>query len=141
MKKTGSLSEYLDRFKSDSAKVNVGVIEEATYPTGESVAQVAFWNEYGTATAPARPFFRKTINDNKSAWIQSVGNLMKIHGGDTEKVMSLMGEHIKGQITQSILTWTDPPNSAYTVAKKGFNKPLVDTAQMSRSISYEVVEE
>lgn len=140
MKKTGSLSDYLSKYKSENAHVNVGVIEQATYPTGESVAQVAFWNEYGTATAPSRPFFRQTINDNKSDWVASVGNLMKLHNGDTQKVMGLMGQHIQGQITQSITTWTTPPNSAYTVAMKGFQKPLVDTGQLSRSISYEVKE-
>lgn len=140
MKKTGSLPDYLSKYKSENAHVNVGVIEQATYPTGESVAQVAFWNEYGTATAPSRPFFRQTINDNKSNWVASVGNLMKLHNGDTQKVMGLMGQHIQGQIVQSITTWTTPPNSAYTEAKKGFNKPLVDTGQLSRSISYEVKE-
>lgn len=137
MKRKGSLSKALDKYKNMNASVRVGVLEDATYPDGTSVAQVAFWNEYGTARTPSRPFFRAVVSDQKKNWVLSVKNLMAMHN-DPQKVMGLIGEHMKGQIVQSIMTWTDPPNAPYTIAKKGFNAPLRDTAQMSRSISYEV---
>lgn len=140
MKKKGSLANALAKYKDMNASVRVGVLEDATYPDGTNVAQVAFWNEYGTATSPPRGFFRYTVNENRKNWVLSVKNLMKMHN-DPQKVMGLMGEHIKGQIVQSIVTWTDPPNAPYTVAKKGFNAPLRDTMQMSRSISWELNEE
>lgn len=140
MKKKGSLANALAKYKGMNASVRVGVLEDATYPDGTNVAQVAFWNEYGTATTPSRPFFRYTVNENRKNWVLSVKNLMKMHN-DPQKVMGLMGEHIKGQIVQSIVTWSDPPNAPYTVAKKGFNKPLIWTGQMSRSISWELGEE
>lgn len=140
MKKKGSLANALAKYKDMNASVRVGVLEDATYPDGTNVAQVAFWNEYGTATTPSRPFFRYTVNENRKNWVLSVKNLMKMHN-DPQKVMGLMGEHIKGQIVQSIVTWSDPPNAPYTVAKKGFQKPLIDSGQMSRSISWELGEE
>lgn len=137
MKKFGSLASALKKYSEMNASVRVGVLENATYPDGTPVAMVAFWNEYGTKTSPVRAFFRTTVSDQKKNWVLSVQNLMKMHD-DPKKVMGLIGEHMRGQIVQSINTWTDPPNAPYTVAMKGFNAPLRDTGQLMRSISFEV---
>lgn len=139
MKKVGSLASALKKYSDMNASVRVGVLESATYPDGTPVAMVAFWNEYGTKTSPVRAFFRTTVSDQKKNWVLSVQNLMKMHD-DPKKVMGLIGEHMRGQIVQSINTWTDPPNAPYTVRMKGFNKPLVEHGIMMRSISYEVSE-
>ena len=137
MKKVGSLASALKKYSEMNASVRVGVLESATYPDGTPVAMVAFWNEYGTKTSPVRAFFRTTVSDQKKNWVLSVQNLMKMHD-DPKKVMGLIGEHMRGQIVQSINTWTDPPNAPYTVRMKGFQKPLVDSGQLMRSISFEV---
>ena len=137
MKKVGSLSKALSKYKDMNASVRVGVLENATYPDGTPVAMVAFWNEYGTRTSPVRAFFRTTVSENKKNWVLSVQNLMKMHN-DPKQVMGLIGVHMQEQIVQSINTWSDPPNSAYTIAKKGFDKPLVETALLMRSIKSEV---
>ncbi|WP_432784682.1 hypothetical protein AAEX37_01959 [Oligella sp. MSHR50489EDL] len=49
MKKIGiGLEKALKSKIADAHKrLRAGIIESATYPSGESVAQVAFWNEYG----------------------------------------------------------------------------------------------
>ena len=140
VKRVGSLSAALSKYKEMNASVRVGVLENATYPDGTPVAMVAFWNEYGTRTSPVRAFFRTTVSENKKNWVLSVQNLMKIHS-DPKQVMGLIGVHMQEQIVQSINTWSDPPNSAYTIAKKGFDKPLVEHGIMLRSISYEVSED
>ena len=139
MKKVGSLSAALSKYKDMNASVRVGVLENATYPDGTPVAMVAFWNEYGTRTSPVRAFFRTTVSEQKKNWVLSVQNLMKIHN-DPKQVMGLIGVHMQEQIVQSINTWSDPPNSAYTIAKKGFDKPLVETGLLMRSIKSEVGE-
>ena len=139
MKKVGSLSKALSKYKDMNASVRVGVLENATYPDGTPVAMVAFWNEYGTRTSPVRAFFRTTVSEQKKNWVLSVQNLMKIHN-DPKQVMGLIGVHMQEQIVQSINTWSDPPNSAYTIAKKGFDKPLVETGLLMRSIKSEVGE-
>lgn len=139
VKRVGSLSAALAKYKDMNATLRVGVLENATYPDGTPVAMVAFWNEYGTRTIPVRAFFRTTISENKKNWVLSVQNLAKQHS-DGKKILGLMGEHIKGQIVNSINTWSDPPNAPYTVKQKGFDKPLVWTGQMMRSISWEVGE-
>ena len=137
VKRVGSLSAALSKYKDMNASVRVGVLENATYPDGTPVAMVAFWNEYGTKRSPVRAFFRTTVSENKKNWVLSVQNLMKMHN-DPKKVMGLIGVHMQEQIVQSINTWSDPPNSAYTIAKKGFDKPLVETALLMRSIKSEV---
>ena len=137
MKKVGSLSKALSKYKDMNASVRVGVLENATYPDGTPVAMVAFWNEYGTRTSPVRAFFRTTVSEQKKNWVLSVQNLMKMHN-DPKQVMGLIGVHMQEQIVQSINTWSDPPNSAYTIAKKGFDKPLVERGIMMRSIKSEV---
>lgn len=139
VKRVGSLSAALSKYKDMNASVRVGVLENATYPDGTPVAMVAFWNEYGTRTSPVRAFFRTTVSENKRNWVLSVQNLMKIHN-DPKRVMGLIGVHMQEQIVQSINTWSDPPNSAYTIAKKGFDKPLVERGIMMRSIKSEVGE-
>ena len=139
MKKVGSLSAALSKYKDMNASVRVGVLENATYPDGTPVAMVAFWNEYGTRTSPVRAFFRTTVSEQKKNWVLSVQNLMKIHN-DPKQVMGLIGVHMQEQIVQSINTWSDPPNSAYTIAKKGSSKPLIETGVLMGSISFEVGE-
>ena len=139
MKKVGSLSAALSKYKDMNASVRVGVLENATYPDGTPVAMVAFWNEYGTRTSPVRAFFRTTVSEQKKNWVLSVQNLMKMHN-DPKQVMGLIGVHMQEQIVQSINTWSDPPNSAYTIAKKGSSKPLIETGVLMRSIKSEVGE-
>lgn len=139
VKRVGSLSAALSKYKDMNASVRVGVLENATYPDGTPVAMVAFWNEYGTKRSPVRAFFRTTVSEQKKNWVLSVQNLMKMHN-DPKRVMGLIGVHMQEQIVQSINTWSDPSNSAYTIAKKGFDKPLVETALLMRSIKSEVGE-
>ena len=139
MKKVGSLSAALSKYKDMNASVRVGVLENATYPDGTPVAMVAFWNEYGTRTSPVRAFFRTTVSEQKKNWVLSVQNLMKMHN-NPQQVMGLIGVHMQEQIVQSINTWSDPPNSAYTIAKKGSSKPLIETEVLVGSISFEVGE-
>ena len=132
VKRTGSLKNGV---KFGNGRLRVGFINSATYPDGTNVAQVAFNNEYGTDKAPPRPFMRNTIADKKKDWIALVAPLVRQVGA--EKAMLQLGEVIKGDLVFTILNFTNPPNAEATVKKKGFDKPLVDTAQMSRSITYE----
>lgn len=125
--------------KAASGTVRVGIIESQTYPNGESVAQVAYWNEYGTATIPARPFFRNTIAEKQGEWADKAAELLK-QSDDTNHALALIGEGVKGDIVETIQNFTEPPNADSTVKRKGFDKPLVDTGDLWRAIQSEVVE-
>lgn len=130
-------SEILQRIQ-DAGDLYVGFFAQEKYPDGTPVAAVAYWNEFGTATSPARPFFRRMIAAKQAGWGVAFGNIAKAQNYDFARVLPLMGEGIKDQLTQSIVEFSDPPNAPYTIKKKGFNKPLIETAQMSRATGYEV---
>lgn len=132
------LAELADKMQGS---LDVGFLEGATYPDdGMPVAQVAFWNEYGTSRAPARPFFRTTIEEKSDEWANRLAGAAKHYDYDASKTLGLMGETIKEDIQSSISGWTDPRNAESTIAQKGFDKPLIDTAHMLNSVDYRVNE-
>lgn len=133
------LSELAAR--AATGKVRVGIIEQANYKDGQSVAQAAFWNEYGTATVPPRPFFRNTIAEHKDEWPKQAAEMLEANGGDVRQALADMGEVVKGQIKMTIQDFREPPNAAATVKQKGFDKPLIDTGTLWRSIDCEVADE
>jgi len=130
-----ALSDIADKM---SGAAKAGFLENATYPDGTPVAAVAFWNEFGTTTIPPRPFFRTVIAEKSGEWADRLGKTAVHFEYDADKVLNLMGQTIVEDIQQSIVGWTDPENAASTVAKKGFNKPLIDTGTMQNSVDYEV---
>lgn len=99
-----------------TAKVRVGIVEQANYDgsDGESVAQVAFWNEYGTARTPARPFFRNTIAERKTEWARLAGKFMQANGGDVRQSLSYLGQIAVEDIKQTIINGNFAPNSEVT---------------------------
>lgn len=126
--------------KMGNGDVSAGFLEGATYPDGVPVAQVAFWNEYGTSRAPARPFFRATIEEKDGEWADTAAKAAVHYDYDSTKVLNLMGERIKEDIQSSINGWTEPRNADSTIAQKGFDAPLRDTMHMHDSVDYEVNE-
>lgn len=131
--------------KAAGGAVRVGILETQTYPTKDgkgdvSVAQVAYWNEYGTATIPARPFFRNTIAEKQDEWADNAASILQHTDGDVGRALALIGEGVKGDIVETIQNFSEPENAPSTVKKKGFNKPLIDTGDLWRAIQSEVVE-
>lgn len=90
---------------------------------------------------PSRPFFRKTIRERQTAWVDKLAQLVELYKGDTEKALILLGDMIKGDLYTTITTWTEPKNRPSTIQKKGFDAPLRDTMHMARSIGVEVGED
>lgn len=124
---------------SKDLHVKVGVLENSKYPDGTSVPTVAYKNEYGWGNIPPRPFFRDTIKAQKKNWGVLARDAAKA-GYSVEKILGLVGLAMQNDIQMSITQWRIPPNSPYTIAKKGFDKPLIDTSLMRDSIKYEIVE-
>lgn len=120
--------------------LRVGFLENATYPDGQQVAMVAAANEFGNPAnnQPPRPFFRNMIADKKDNWPDDIGRIAQATGFDGEQTLGLVGEHIKGQLQQSIRELMEPPLSPVTIEKKGFDKPLIDTGHMLNSVDYDI---
>jgi hypothetical protein len=126
--------------KMGGGSVSIGFMEGATYPDGTPVAEVAFFNEFGVPNKnqPPRPFFRNMIEDHQDEWPAQMAAQAKGTNYDGPKVLGLMGELIKGELQQSINDLTEPALAASTIARKGFDKPLIDTSHLLNSITYKV---
>lgn len=139
------LQEIMQKVKNTPA-IKIGFIEGATYPDGTPVPMVAALNEYGHSVASAegdyfqmpRPFFRNMIAEKSPNWGKSLAAIAKANDYDMQKSMALMGEGIGSQLQQSIIQFNSVPLADSTVAKKGFDKQLIDTAVMINSVGYQV---
>lgn len=142
--------------------VRVGFLESAKYPGARTrgrtpnrktvpvpvipVAQVAFWQNFGTKTTPKRPFFNNMIAKRSPRWGDATGQILKANNYDTDRTLGLMGQLMQGQLQQEIIDTNSPPNAPATIdAKNGATKVLVDSGVMLGSVSptataYEVKE-
>ncbi|MEG4669417.1 hypothetical protein UXP85_24475 [Enterobacter cloacae] len=133
------LAELAEKL-GDGKTLRVGFLEGATYPDGQSVPMVAAANEYGdpAMNRPPRPFFRNMIAEKSPEWPQDIAKIAEATGYDSEKMLGMMGEHIKGQLQGSIRDLMEPALSPVTIAKKGFSKPLIETSHMLNSVDYDI---
>lgn len=124
-----------------SGYVDIGFMEGATYPDGTSVPEVAFLNEFGRPlhNQPPRPYFRRMIAKEKGTWGDKLARIVQ-QTHDTKKALGWMGEDIASALRESINELREPPLSPVTIARKGFDKPLIDTSHMINSVTYRVHE-
>jgi hypothetical protein len=147
--------------------LRVGFLEGATYPTGPShatrlayserrkagkrgaiqgqrggqpVAMVAAVNNYGAPSRgiPPRPFFSNMVKEKSPAWPRAIALNLKATQFDAEATMRRMGEAIQGQLKQSIRDFNSVPLSPKTIARKGFDKQLIDSSHMWNSVDFEL---
>lgn len=140
-KKTDKYIRELALRLGRGGEARVGFLEKATYPAadgGMNVAQVAFWDEFGTDRAPPRPYFRNMIEDQMPTWARKLGIAIPFSGYRSTAALEIVAADIKGHLIESINLLQDPPLAPFTIEKKGFAKPLIDTAVMIRSIDWVV---
>ena len=104
---------------ADKSNLNVGWFESANYDNGVSVAGVAALQEFGSKTAPARPFFRPAVEDNKSDWSQLVESGVKavVEGNATmDNVMNGLGLTVQADIKNAIVGGNHLALSPVTIA-------------------------
>lgn len=147
-----AIEEFLNNVASQlqSKQVKVGFIDGATHSeTGESIAQIAAWNEYGKpeSNQPPRPFFRNAISDHEVEWKESLARWMEA-GVPIEQALELLGAQIQGDVQVSISTLMEPAISDATLhirrtrkkRRTDSTKPLVDSGEMFGDVKYEVGE-
>lgn len=127
----------------DDGYVNVGILAGTGQHEGSdlTVAQIGFWNEYGTVTIPERSFIRSTINGQaKDIKAISQAQLKKVINGQTTsaKALGILGAYTAGLIQAKFTNNDWAPNTSRTEMRKGSSNPLIDTGQLRQSISYEV---
>lgn len=137
----------LELKKLGQTTVNVGIQSDAgSDDEGLSIAQKAFYNEYGTKIdgvvhVPERSFLRSAYDENASDINTTIDRLWA--GVHSEKVTAeqagkILGERHQGQVKSKIRNGSFTPNAESTIARKGSSKPLIDTGEMLNSIRYEV---
>lgn len=143
--KVDKLMKILKSWKN--AYVSVGVHEDAgQYPDGQSVVQVALWNEFGTEHIPSRSFFRSAIDENMgriNKWRDQVIEDI-IDGKRTpQNALETLGFRVQQLIVNKIKSNVPPPlKNPQAKMRKGLAPvTLIETGLLMRSISFKVVKE
>ncbi|MBO1325349.1 hypothetical protein K2X14_11580 [Acetobacter sp. TBRC 12305] len=105
--------KQLQQKVGEGAHVRVGFLEgsaEGDIPT----AQIAAWNEFGTKTAPPRPFMRNTVAHNKDGWGKLLEASLKATGYQTNAALAMAGEKMVGQMQKEITATGEPANAPLT---------------------------
>lgn len=123
---------------SEPGTLRVGFLAGATAPNGDSIPLRAAMNEYGHGNVPPRPFFRNMIAAKSGEWPAGIAHQLKVTKCDAKLTLERTGEAIKGQLQESILDLWAPPLSPKTIAKKGFDKPLIEHGDMINAAAWEV---
>jgi len=126
------------------------------YKTGEKFSDVLAWNHFGTETIPPRPVLRVAAENilsspemkkHMKAYFKNVmeyakrGRLGDLKDVET-KMLTALGQQVAAE-AKRIIENNDGSlqhNAPATVAKKGFDKPLYETGQLEKHLSYEVTE-
>lgn len=101
-----------------NAKIKVGFFSESKYDDNLPVAQVAQYNEYGTSKAPARPFMRTAVTNNKDKWREKAerGAAAALQGSiDAIDVANQIGFLMQADVQQSIVDVMQPALSPVTL--------------------------
>lgn len=128
--------------KSD---IHVGVLGNAgQYDERTTTVEVAVWNEFGTETVPARPFMRRTADENeRKVAVLGQGFVGKVIDGTItpKNALHQIGLWFAAQIVRTINKssgWA-VPNAPSTIQAKGSSHPLVDTSHLRKNISHVIV--
>lgn len=138
---------------SGRSRVLVGVLsgtgEHPNADHGQTVAEIAFWNEFGTSRIPPRPFLRRTLREQRYYKTEFVKILRgALDGRNKFVLLGVLGARAASDVQSTITRISDPPNALSTQLRKAapsqvkvsvINNPLIDTGTMRASIKYEVV--
>lgn len=140
--------------KAGATYIKVGVLGSTAHRTKgkQNNAEIGFIQEFGRMENPrilARSFLRmplkthlrQEIEHSKTFNEQSIERA--IADGNAKKMAKKLGILAEKIVLESFETSGDgkwAPNAPYTVAMKGSDKPLIDTGELRKSITSQVVE-
>lgn len=136
IKKTAE-GERLERLVKEltATKLRVGFKPgEHKENDGTDVATVALRNEFGDDKVPARPFMAQAVDKNPKEIDALITKAFQKEL--PQAVYSIIGEGIAALIRKEIDSGDFVPNSPVTIARKGSDKPLIDTGTMRDSVTY-----
>ena len=127
-----------------SVKVGLlsGLGEHPNSDDGQTMAEIAMFQEFGTRHIPERPFLRTTIQERKSEYLAIMKSLLKrIMNGDmtVSDARKVLGLKAMADVQNKIVEISSPQNAEATIRKKNSSNPLIDTGAMKQSVSWDVV--
>ncbi len=113
---------------------------EDPYEDGTELTTIAAANELGGSNRPARPFMRQSWENHEDELKQMCERGLKIiyGGGSVEQACASIGVGGVGLIQREIVEGGFAPNAPATIARKGSDTPLIDTAHMRQSVRFKV---
>lgn len=128
------------------SEVRFGVLP-GKYEDGTSFSDVLKWNHYGTETIPPRPVLRiaaeRTVLKNAERIKAFLKNII-VNPKEADRLetvlLTSLGQQTAAEAKRIIDNGGDlQTNAPSTIAKKGFNKPLYETGELQKKLSYEVI--
>ena len=115
----------------------------AVVSEGTPLGAIAFFNEFGTDTIPARPFLRPAIFNNREETARKIAKEMEIYVArkqrDALTTLGNIGKDVASKVRARVENaGSFVPNAPSTVKGKGSSRPLHDSGRLSRSISWAV---
>jgi hypothetical protein len=133
--------------KQPRLKLRIGVLPRDAgkkhRDSGESVGQIALWQEFGTPGIEPRSWLFDWLDEEIDVIAKQVGadTQRVIMDGTSERTAlerrgSVYRQQVEDRIRfANVLRGNEPS----TIAKKGFDLPLIDTEQFIEAIRWEVV--
>lgn len=138
----------------DGTKVKVGFPEGSQpvgYKTLPSLLEVATKNEFGaviknksgSTKMPERSYLRSSFDEKIDKIMSSAKVVVKratSPAGDVGTSLSLFGSQVVDLVKDKIEAGGSPyvANAKRTIAKKGFNRPLIESGDMKKSVQYKI---
>jgi len=122
-------------------KILVGIQEGAgsTEDGSATLAEVGYYQEYGTQDIPARPWLSEGIKRADPAKLLKQIAVDVVEGKSAQVALDRAGLVAMGAIQEGFTAIAWAPNAASTIKAKGSSQPLIDTGRLRQSVSYKIV--
>jgi hypothetical protein len=129
-------------------QVKLGALP-GSYDDGMKYSDVLAYNHYGTETIPPRPVLRMAAERLAAKFVKERLKAYMINSlrnpKDAKRLEAVFLQSIGAQTVAEAKRIIESGgelqhNSPATVAKKGYNKPLYETGELEKHLSYEVSE-
>lgn len=121
----------------ESAKTGAIVKGDRKLKAGQSIAQYAAENEFGTRKIPERSFMRSSFDENVNKIANAANNqiaLVIVGKKSINQALHVLEIALQQMVQNKIRAIQTPPNSPVTIAIKGSSKPLIDFGNMIASV-------
>lgn len=122
-------------------KILVGIQEDAgkTEDGNVTLAEVGYYQEYGTRDIPARPWLSEGVQRADPAKLLKQIAVDVVNGRPADQALQRAGVAAVGAIQEGFTATTWTPNATSTIRAKGSSQPLIDTGRLRQSVSYKIV--